>query len=1059
MSGVRQTGARFVGVRVACAVAFAFLLAVFACAGVGSAQGESRDVNWNFTYASDNDEGANADAESDSSESNSWLGASKSLELAVNSDGDDSNATNAEIAEDDVADTSFLDEDEAAIDSKDAESAELESEDTESAEQGSSDSDSEDTDTEYVDQRVLLRIDGAIDETELCDLLHDEGIDATDVGLVSKLLEGNDVIVAVDYEQEEDPLEVSALLQDCDFVEEAAPDVFAELCDYDDSEREEGSEEFSVADDVTVDDSVADETSAEESEEDLEYSEDAAAELQTTSVNDPDYIKQWGLKAVNASAAWDDTRVQGAVTVAVVDSGVDIDHPDLVANLDLADAFSVSNKNINTKTNSVDDGVIGHGTHVAGIVAARANNKTGIAGVSYNATILPVKVTYNEKSAYDYDLRVSDIIKALNHLVEMKQSKDASEAVKNLSVVNLSLGIKDEVVGFEDAIEAVQDAGILVVAAAGNNPTSADTAYYPASYEGVLGISNLKSPHTFNEESSKHGSWVDLSAPGTYIYSTCNNPTYTYKNGTSMAAPLVSGIAALVFATNEELSASDVSAILTSTATDYGDDGWDERYGWGMVNAEAAVEAALRDPLSAATVTVADQTYTGSALKPAVTVTYNGKKLVEGTDYTLSYANNTLPGKATVTVKACAKSGYSGSASTTFTITAPLSVATFDELPSCAYTGKKRTPEVTATLKNTSLREGTDFTVKYTKNREIGTACATVTGRGYYTGTVKLSFEIYLGSSQRLSGDTRYDTMLSIVKAEQSATEGNPVVLATGENFPDALAASGLAGLVGGSVVLTEADSLSAQARTALEELNPSEVYLVGGTSALSSAVERSVRSLVGSAHVTRIAGQVRSETAVEIYRAGCDASSDTSWGNTCIVATGAGFADALAISPLSYAHKYPIFLTESNGLLSAQTLKTIRAAGFKRVIIVGGTAVVKQQTASQLRGLGCSVTRLGGATRYETAQAIVNYELTREGLACTRMAVATGENFPDALAGSCLCGSTESVLCLVDGTTGDISLIQGVIREHTSGMERLYLLGGSAALSQETKQRIDALL
>ena len=279
--------------------------------------------------------------------------------------------------------------------------------------------------------------------------------------------------------------------------------------------------------------------------------------------------------------------------------------------------------------------------------------------------------------------------------------------------------------------------------------------------------------------------------------------------------------------------------------------------------------------------------------------------------------------------------------------------------------------------------------------------------------------------------------MASIVSVGFGSSD--TVVLASGSNFPDALSASALAGAYGAPVVLTSPEALSSQARTTISSLGASRVIVMGGEAAVSTSVETEFESRGIS--VERVAGQTRQETSLAaLSKVGENAGSI----DIVIIASGTGFADSLSASPYSYAKKAPVVLAEGDGTLSAESVSAIAASGAKRAVIVGGTAVVGEQAASALASAGLSVERWSGADRYATSAEIAGHELA-EGMSAATCAVATGRNFPDALAGGALVGSKGGVLLLADD--GHAETIDRVIAPNRSAVRQCYMLGGTSAV------------
>lgn len=339
--------------------------------------------------------------------------------------------------------------------------------------------------------------------------------------------------------------------------------------------------------------------------------------------NDPQSLQDWVIPSVHADKAWDMVRTQGAVGVAIIDTGVDETHPDLAANI-------VARHNA-TSSNYATTDYLGHGTHVAGLIAGVAGNGVGVAGTSYNAKLVIIKASPSNTNSFDS----AAIVRSFAWLMSLDESGKTVAQHYNVRVVNMSIGGVDEdgtANQPDDEINAAmvraRDAGMLVVCAAGNKG-SKDGPYatYPGDSDACLQVMNLMEAGSGDDEGdegdeeddsddsgdedesddeeiavqlsptsnyNKPGThYKDICAPGTFVRSTWTNGRYAYDSGTSMATPVVSGIAALLFAANPGLTPTAAMAILEGTATDLGDPGWDETYGYGEVNAEAAVRMAL----------------------------------------------------------------------------------------------------------------------------------------------------------------------------------------------------------------------------------------------------------------------------------------------------------------------------------------------------------------------------------------------------------------------------------------------------------------------------------
>ncbi|MDO4798398.1 MAG: S8 family serine peptidase [Coriobacteriales bacterium] len=313
----------------------------------------------------------------------------------------------------------------------------------------------------------------------------------------------------------------------------------------------------------------------------------------TTAANTNDTLvgEQWALDSIRIEQAWGIAKANHAVTVAVLDAGCMVSHEDLKANI--VDPYNAQNGSNNVAPSTSVD--YEHGTHVAGIVSGVTNNGRGISGVSYNANVMPVRVTDSRGQA-----DTATLLRAYDYVMGKKSAR-------NVRVVNLSMSMVGTIQSDDALLKKMDEAyakGIVTVAAAGNSGTSRSVPYesYPGDYQTVVSVINLQQTGTGVTRASasnynKSGTYCKkISAPGTNIYSTVPTSgagTYAQSSGTSMAAPQVSGVLALMFAANPSLSSKDAMETLYATATDLGASGWDDSYGFGEVNAYDAVYGAV----------------------------------------------------------------------------------------------------------------------------------------------------------------------------------------------------------------------------------------------------------------------------------------------------------------------------------------------------------------------------------------------------------------------------------------------------------------------------------
>ena len=349
----------------------------------------------------------------------------------------------------------------------------------------------------------------------------------------------------------------------------------------------------------------------------------------------------------------------------------------------------------------------------------------------------------------------------------------------------------------------------------------------------------------------------------------------------------------------------------------------------------------------------------------------------------------------------------------------------------------------------TGLTNGTSYDVSVTARSAAGEGAAATT-----SATPP--------RASRLWGQGALDTMAAVV-GEGFTETGGAVVLATGDGYWDALAASGVAGLEGAPVLMTSLDgqSLSPQTEAELGRLAPSRVYVCGGEMAVPDSVLSEVRSVTG-VEPQRLWGQDATGTAVSIYEAG-----EGRWSRTAIVATSRSFMDALSVAPYAYWAHAPIFLARpGDDRLSDETLAAIREGGFERVVVVGGPMVVSPDVEGQLASAGVSdVRRLWGQACADTSLAIAEWEVG-EGMGVSRMGVATdgveefvrtGRGYWDSLCGAALCGRSGCVLVI--GHDGATQAIDGVLSERAGLVESVRVFGGSAAVSDSLLARVTSYL
>jgi subtilisin family serine protease len=290
----------------------------------------------------------------------------------------------------------------------------------------------------------------------------------------------------------------------------------------------------------------------------VNYAEVDGATQATVTPNDPDWSIQWGPAKINTPAAWDKTTGSSGVVVAVLDTGVQFNHPDLQGRTVSGYDF------VNNDSDPADDN--GHGTSTAGIIGAASNNAVGLAGMCWSCELMPVKVL-DANGSGDYAGLANGITWATDH---------------GAQVISMSLAGTTDSSTLHNAVQYAHSHGVVLVAAAGNSGSS--TPMYPAAYPEVLGVAGTTSNDALYSWSD-YGSWVKVAAPG------CNDATvigsgYGTFCGTSSATPVVAGVAALAKSLQPSATNSAIETAIESSAVRIG-----SSVAYGRVDAAAALSA------------------------------------------------------------------------------------------------------------------------------------------------------------------------------------------------------------------------------------------------------------------------------------------------------------------------------------------------------------------------------------------------------------------------------------------------------------------------------------
>lgn len=353
-----------------------------------------------------------------------------------------------------------------------------------------------------------------------------------------------------------------------------------------------------------------------------------------------DYANLWSYPMIGMDSVWSGTSITGSGSiVAVIDTGVLLNHPDLsgqlVSGYDFISSTSVSNDGDGIDADPSDPGdnpgtSSFHGTHVSGTIAA-ANNTIGSVGIAYGAKVMPLRAL-GVGGGTD-----ADIMQAMLYAAGLSNASGTVPAQK-ADVINMSLGGYGSSTAFQDVVNQVRNAGVIIIAAAGNDNTS--TLSYPASYDGVVSVSAI-GPDQSRAYYSNYGSMVDVAAPGgdqsggtaNGIYSTLGSDstgsivlTYGYYQGTSMATPHVAAVAALMKEANPSMTPADFDSYLASgnITDDLGTAGRDDYFGYGMIDAAKAVSVAGTPIPAYFTVDPSSLTYISNVSSKTITVANGG---------------------------------------------------------------------------------------------------------------------------------------------------------------------------------------------------------------------------------------------------------------------------------------------------------------------------------------------------------------------------------------------------------------------------------------------------
>lgn len=664
---------------------------------------------------------------------------------------------------------------------------------------------------------------------------------------------------------------------------------------------------------------------------------------------DPLYRQQWAHGLTGVQSAWDTTTGSSAVRVAVVDTGVDARHADL-GNVVEQRRFAGGTGTVVARGTDNSQCAGGHGTKVAGVVGADGNDGTGVVGVAWQVGLVDLSV-FSETGRGCLSSE-TDILAAVRYAV-----------ATDVDVINLSLGAPSANESCSTASQAVFDearaAGVLVVAGAGNGELESESAgrpVFPASCNGVVSVGAVN----VDGERSPYSStniYVDLVAPGgdetqdfsDGVLSPAPDDKYDWVAGTSIAAPYVSGVAALLRAADPAVTVDEMEAALEGTANDLDVSGRDTQTGWGLVDAGAAVSAAaLRtypalqpDPVTP----VSDDA--GGSVEPPPDADAEVFRLDAGTAMTSAV-----------------------------TQAVAVSQAAFDD-DGARYAVLARVDDFADALSGSSLGLGFApllFTGRtgalVAPTREELQRALPAGGRVYLLGgpaALPTTLEPQLRDAGfepvRLEGQTREATAVAVAVELDRFREAlglgpaEVALLARSNDWADAVSGGSIGSYYGLPILLTPTASLAAATRDRLGTTRPSTILPLGGPAALAESTVTAAASAAGGADVVRLAGTDRYGTAVEVASlfqrllAAGDVSPFCVLGVNLVRSD--GFVHVLAASLLSGA--YGCVMVPVQGAagerLPTVTRDYVRGLGIDGVL-VGGTDLVSNAAAADLRAL-----------------------------------------------------------------------------------------------------------
>ncbi len=504
------------------------------------------------------------------------------------------------------------------------------------------------------------------------------------------------------------------------------------------------------------------------------------------------------------SSAWEIERGYSELIIAVIDTGVDLNHPDLKGkiwtnvqeiprngidddNNDYVD--DVNGWNFDRNNNNPQDDN-GHGTMISGVIAAETNNGMGVAGIVWNGKIMPIKTMDKEGSAYD-----TDVAEGLVYAVD-----------NGAKIINLSFGENNPSAVIDLAVNYGLKKGCIIIAASGNEGNS--WVYYPGAYPGVICV-GAADENDLVPDYSNYGNGLDVVAPGENILSINLNSSYAKASGTSVAAAQVSGLAALLVSANLNLTPSQVEEIIERNAEHLpsGHDEWNQKYGYGRINAARTLASLKLERLAGR-----NRYLTSIRVSQDGWLYSNSIILASGQNFPDALSAGPLA----------------------YQVGGPILLTQKDTLPT--------------EILNEIIR------LKAFKVILIG-------GEGAISLAVENSLKEKGLSLERIEGKDRYETSSQI--ALKINLSSKKAILTSGEDFPDALAISSYAAKEQIPILFSKKDIVPQITKNTLSSLGISEIIIIGGEGVISSLVENNLKQL--GYQVSRISGINRYETASKV--------------------------------------------------------------------------------------------------------------------------------------------------------------------------------------------------